>query len=57
MFQEIKKMKNLFAIVLLASAMAAAGCADKKPAPKPATPAPPATTPAEKPAETPPPAK
>jgi hypothetical protein len=46
-------MKKLFAMMLLVTAMAAVGCAEKKPAPK-ATPAPPATTPADKPAETPP---
>jgi hypothetical protein len=51
-------MKNLFAIVLLVTAMAATGCGEKKPAAKPATPAPAATpAPTDKPAETPPPAK
>ncbi|HEX4412433.1 MAG TPA: hypothetical protein VH107_02320 [Lacipirellulaceae bacterium] len=47
-------MKKLIASMLLGTAVAAVGCAEKKPAPKPATPAPPATTPADKPMETPP---
>lgn len=48
-------MKKLIASMLLGTAVAAVGCADKpKPAAKPATPAPAATTPADKPADTPP---
>jgi hypothetical protein len=49
-----ESMKKLIASMLLGTAVAAVGCAEKKPAPKPATPAPPATTPADKPMETPP---
>jgi hypothetical protein len=43
-------MKKLFALTLLVAALAVAGCAEKKPAAKPTTSAPPATT--DKPAET-----
>ena len=45
-------MKNLFAIVLLVTAMAVTGCGDKKPAPA-TTPAPAADKPAEGGAATP----
>lgn len=43
-------MKNLFAIVLLVTAMVVTGCGEKKPAAKPATPATPAV-PEARPAE------
>ena len=43
-------MKNLFAIVLLVTAMVVTGC-EKKPAPKPATTTPPPAA-GEKPADT-----
>lgn len=45
-------MKNLFAIVLLVTAMVVTGCGEKKPAAKPATPPTPAApAPEAKPAE------
>jgi hypothetical protein len=48
-------MKKLFASMLLATAVAAIGCAEKKPAPKTSTPAPAANpAPSDKPADTPP---
>jgi len=44
-------MKNLFAIVLLVTAMVVTGCGEKKPAAKPAAPAT-TTAPEAKPADT-----
>lgn len=46
-FQETKAMKNLFAIVLLVTAMAVTGCGEKKPATPAAKPAPEAPKPAD----------
>jgi hypothetical protein len=48
LFQETKAMKNLFAIVLLVTAMAVTGCGEKK---KPATTPPPAAPGETKPAD------